>query len=194
MSLASLPVKILPFVSSKRIPCILLVGNLEEFVRKRANDNIHERGKGRGKAGKTIPALFGARVFCPKCGHIMRLHRDSTCSWLTYYVCCTQGCRMKFIRVSHLDDIGWENVAAILQDRSFIDAEAENTSRDDGGIQKRIRLELFQKREAERKIARIQDDLLGDEPLITRQEAVAKIGELRKVVEKPTMKLPGYKA
>lgn len=101
---------------------------------------------------------------------------------------------MKFIRVSHLDDIGWENVAAILQDRSFIDAEAENTSRDDGGIQKRIRLELFQKREAERKIARIQDDLLGDEPLITRQEAVAKIGELRKVVEKPTMKLPGYKA
>lgn len=38
--------------------------------------------------------------------------------------------------------------------------------------------------EAERKIAKIQDDLLSDEPVITRQEAVAKIGELRKVVEK----------
>ncbi|BAZ97297.1 Site-specific recombinase [Dehalococcoides mccartyi] len=157
---------------------------VSEELWQRANDNIHERGKGRGKAGKSIPALFRARVFCPKCGHIMRLHRDSTCSWLTYYVCRTQGCSMKFIRVSHLDDIGWENVAAILQDHSFIDAKAENTSRDDGGIQKRIRLELFQKREAERKIARIQDDLLSDEPVITRQEAVAKIGELRKVVEK----------
>ncbi len=48
----------------------------------------------------------------------------------------------------------------------------------------KIRLELFQKREAERKIARIQDDLPCDEPVITRQEAVAKIRELRKVVEK----------
>ena len=91
---------------------------------------------------------------------------------------------MKFIRVSQLDDIGWENVVNLLQNRSFIDAKLENTTKDDGGIQKRIRLELFQKREAERKIARIQDDLLSDEPVITRQEAVAKIGELRNVVEK----------
>ena len=64
---------------------------VSEELWRRANQNIHERGKGRGKAGKSIQALFRARVFCPRCGNIMRLHRDSKCSWLTYYVCRTKG-------------------------------------------------------------------------------------------------------
>jgi len=56
--------------------------------------------------------------------------------------------------------------------------------KNDGGIQKRIRLKLFHKKEAERKISRIQDDFLSDQPVINRSEATIKIGELRVVVEK----------
>jgi hypothetical protein len=162
---------------------------VSEELWRRANDNIRERGKGRGKAGKTIPALFRARVFCPKCGHLMRLHRDSSCSWLTYYVCRTKGCRMRFIRVSWLDQLGWEETTHLLQNPAIIEARLQKTQKDDGGIQKRIRLELFQKREAERKITRIQDDLLNDEPVITRKEAVARIGELRIALEKADIEI-----
>lgn len=157
---------------------------VSEELWRRASQNIRERGKGRGKAGKSIQALFRGRVFCPKCGNIMTLHRDSRCSRLTYYVCRTKGCGMCFTRVSRLDQLGWDEVVRILESPALVEAQLKGMEKDDGGIQKRIRLELFHKREAERKISRIQDDLLSDEPVITRNEAASKIGELRAVVEK----------
>jgi len=151
---------------------------------RRANQNIRERGKGRGKAGKSIQALFRARVFCPRCGNIMRLHRDSKCSWLTYYVCRTKGCGMSFTRVSRLDQMGWDEVVHILESPALVETQLKGMEKNDGGIQKRIRLKLFHKKEAERKISRIQDDFLSDQPVINRSEATIKIGELRVVVEK----------
>jgi site-specific DNA recombinase len=131
---------------------------VSEELWQRANENIRKRGKGRGKAGKTIEALFRGRVFCPICGNIMRLHRDSRCRWLTYYVCKTRGCRMKFIRVSWLDQLGWGEIGHLLQNPALVETQLQRTERDDDGIRKRIRLEQFHIREAERKIAKIQDD------------------------------------
>ena len=157
---------------------------VSEELWRRANQNIRERGKGRGKAGKSIQALFRARAFCPKCDNIMRLHRDSKCSWLTYYVCRTKGCGMSFTRVSRLDQLGWDEVVHILESPALVETQLKGMETNDGGIQKRIRLELFHKKEAERKISRIQDDFLSDEPVITRSEATSKIEELRVVVEK----------
>ncbi len=34
----------------------------------RANNNLRERGRGRGKQGKRIQALFRNRMLCPRCG------------------------------------------------------------------------------------------------------------------------------
>ncbi len=157
---------------------------VSEKLWDQANQNIHKRGMGRGKAGKTIQALFRGRVFCPLCGNIMRLHRDSKCSWLTYYVCRAERCKMKFIRVSQLDQMAWEDITHLLQSPNLIEKKLQGEVKDDGGTQKRIRLELFHKREAERRIAKIQDDFLADEPVITRKEAVSRIGELRVIIEK----------
>jgi len=157
---------------------------VSEELWQRANENIRERGKGRGKAGKTIQALFRARVFCPKCGHVMRLHRDSRCPWLTYYVCRTKRCGMRFIRVSWLDQLGWDETAHLLKNPALVEARLQKAEKDDGGIQKRMRLELFQKREAERKISRIQDDLLNDESIFSKQEAADKIEELRTIIQR----------
>jgi site-specific DNA recombinase len=157
---------------------------VSEEIWRQANENVRERGKGRGKAGKTIPALFRARVFCPKCGHVMCLHRDSRYSSLTYYVCHTRGCGMKFIRVSWLDQLGWDEITHLLQNPTIIEARLQKVEKDDGGIQKRLRLELFHKREAERKISNIQDDFFAVEPVISQAEAVEKITALRAAVEK----------
>lgn len=151
---------------------------------RRANENIQRRGKGRGKAGKTIEALFRGRVFCPTCGNIMRLHRDSRCHWLTYYVCKTRRCTIRFIRVVWLDQLGWNEIVHLLQSPALVEAQIQRMGKDDDGIRKRIRLEQFHIREAERKIAKIQDDQLADTPVFTRQEAAGKVEELRQVIER----------
>ena len=96
---------------------------------------------------------------------------------------------MRFIRVSWLDQLGWDETTHLLQNPAIVEARLQKIDKDDGGIQKRIRLELFHKREAERKIAKIQDDLLNDEPVITRKEAVVKIGELRATIEKADIEI-----
>jgi hypothetical protein len=157
---------------------------VSEKLWSQANQNIRERGMGRGKAGKTIQALFRGRVYCPECGNIMRLYRDSKCSWLTYYVCRAEKCKMKFIRVSQLDKDAWEAIVKMLQDSDLVERQLKGEIKEDDGIKKRIRLELFHKREAERKISDIQDDFFASPPLITREEAAEKINRLRASVAK----------
>jgi site-specific DNA recombinase len=150
----------------------------------RTSQTIQQRGRGRGKAGKTIEALFRGRVFCPICSNIMRLHRDSRCPWLTYYVCKTKGCRMRFIRVDWLDQLGWNEIVQLLQNPSLVEAQLRRVEKNDEEIRKRIRLEQFRTRQAEAKIIKIQDDQLTDAPLFRRQEAADKIEELRRIIEK----------
>jgi site-specific DNA recombinase len=157
---------------------------VSEELWQRAKQNVSERGRGRGKAGKSIQALFRGRVFCPKCGYVMRLHRDSKCSWLTYYVCKTERCKMRFIRVSWLDGLGWDEVVRLLRNPALVEAQLKRSKGDDSGIQKRIRLESFRKREAERKIAKIHDELLDDRLFFTKDEAANKVVELRAVIQK----------
>jgi hypothetical protein len=57
---------------------------------------------------------------------------------------------MGFTRVSRLDQLGWDEVARILESPALVDAKLKGLEKNDDGIQKRVRLELFHKREAER--------------------------------------------
>ena len=91
---------------------------------------------------------------------------------------------MSFIRVSWLDRLGWDETTHLLQNPTVVEARLQTIGKDDGGIQKRIRLELFHKKEAERKISRIQDDLLNDESIFSKKEAADKIEELRAIIQK----------
>ena len=91
---------------------------------------------------------------------------------------------MRFVRVAWLDGIGWSEIVYLLQNPALIEAQLQQMVRSDDGIQKRIRLEQFRIREVERKIVKIQDDQLTDSPIFTKKEAMGKIEELRKVIEK----------
>ena len=55
---------------------------------------------------------------------------------------------MKFIRVSQLDRMAWEDITRLLKSSDLIEKKLQGEVKDDGGTQKRIRLELFHKREA----------------------------------------------
>jgi hypothetical protein len=43
---------------------------------QKANDALTHRGRGKGKEGRSIPALLRNRIFCPRCGKPMVVGRD----------------------------------------------------------------------------------------------------------------------
>ncbi len=51
----------------------------------RANNNLRERGRGRGKQGKRIQALFRTRMLCPKCRKPMSVLRKKGSNQVYYY-------------------------------------------------------------------------------------------------------------
>jgi hypothetical protein len=63
--------------------------------------------------------------------------------------------------------------------------------KDDEEIRKRIWLEQFRIRQAEAKITKIQDDQLTDASLFRRQEAIDKIEELRRIIDKANGEIAG---
>ena len=65
---------------------------------------------------------------------------------------------MKFIRVAWLDELGWSEIVCLLQHPVLVETQLQRMNKEDSGIRKRIRLEQFHIREAERKITKIQDD------------------------------------
>jgi site-specific DNA recombinase len=65
---------------------------LSEEVWQRANRQIKERGRGRGKEGKSIQALLRNRIYCPECNRPMVVRRDGH-QHLVYYHCSKYGLR-----------------------------------------------------------------------------------------------------
>ena len=64
---------------------------VSEECGKRANDNLKERGRGRGKQGKVIQALLRGCIFCPRCGKPMSVLQDKRGH--VYYYCRAYYCR-----------------------------------------------------------------------------------------------------
>jgi len=59
----------------------------------RANNNLRERGRGRGKQGKRIQALLRTRMLCPRCGKPMSVLLRKKGSDQVYYYCRAHYCR-----------------------------------------------------------------------------------------------------
>ena len=49
---------------------------VDETLWEKANANLTERGRGRGKQGKKIDALLRSRIFCPGCSRPMVVRRE----------------------------------------------------------------------------------------------------------------------
>jgi len=77
-----------------------------------ANNNLAERGRGRGKDGKNVEALLRGRVYCPLCKRLLSVYRDSNYRHLKYYICATRSqgwkkerCHFPAFRVDWLDNL-----------------------------------------------------------------------------------------
>ncbi len=152
-----------------------------------ANRNIKERGRGRGKQGKSISALLRARILCPKCNKPMSVMRKEAGSDEVFYFCRAHYCPWikdpcnyrKFIPASW-DDSVWNDLCHLLRNDEWLEAqlgEEQNRLQDKDKL---IQLEEDKIKQTKQKLIRIQDG--WEKGVYTEAEAVVKVKDLRQLM------------
>jgi hypothetical protein len=158
---------------------------------ERSNQILTERGRGRGKEGRSIEALLRRRTFCPSCGQPLTVYRDSNHPNLTYYICRTrsqgwkhQRCHIRSFRVERLDTFTWDCVAALLSQPALVEEQLkkETSANQFEYLKKRTKLAQSKVDRLQSKIRRVQDGYEADPPVYTAAEAESKIAGYRHMV------------
>lgn len=168
---------------------VLVIKELWEL----ANSNLIERGRGRGKDGKSVDALLRGRVYCPKCNRPLALYRDSKYEHLTYYKCstCFQGwkkerCHIHSYRVNWLDNMVWDCVYSLMKQPSLVEEylSSGNDSKRVNELKKRIGSLKQQIDQAEFKIRRVHEGYESNPPIYTAEEVEERISAFRTLISR----------
>ena len=158
-----------------------------------ANQNLTERGRGRGKEGKKIMALVRGRIYCPSCNRLMSIYQDSNHHKLTYYICASrsqgwkkQRCRIHSLRIDRIDNAVWDCLYALLKQPEWVYQELskQETGENIEELRKRIRVEQHKVERIQYKIGRIQEGYEADPPVYTTNEVKEKIGAYRDLISR----------
>lgn len=102
---------------------------VSEELWQKANLALSQRGRGRGKQGKSIQALLRNRLFCPRCGKPMVVRRDGD-EDRVYYHCSrhyrpwdTDACSYRKFVPGAWEESIWDFVIALLTDNSWIEQQ-----------------------------------------------------------------------
>jgi len=155
-----------------------------DYLWRLANKVIKDRGRGRGKQGKVIPALFRNRLICPMCNKPMGVMRKAATGDIFYYCRphyypwikdhCTY---RKFIPATW-DDAIWAELCHLLRDDRWVDVQLQEEQAHLQDKGKLVKMEESKVRESTQKIIRIQEG--WEKGIYTQEEAAIRIGELRK--------------
>ena len=130
----------------------------------RANNNLRERGQGRGKQGKRIQALFRNRMLCPRCSKPMSVMLRKKGSDQVYYYCRAHYC--KWIKdpctYSHFvpgtwDDELWEEICAMLSSGIWLEQQLKTELSHCTDLDKLVRLEQLKINQAKQRISKVQE-------------------------------------
>jgi hypothetical protein len=152
-----------------------------------ANQNIKERGRGRGKQGKHIEALLRTRIICPKCHKPMSVMCKEAGSDEVFYYCRAHYCPWiknpcnyrKFIPASW-DDSVWNDICCMLRDDKWLETQLGEEQNHLQDKEKLIQLEDNKIRQAKQKLTRIQDG--WEKGVYTETEARVKVKEFRQII------------
>jgi len=133
---------------------------------KSANKTLRERGRGRGKQGKKIQALFRARMICPICGKPMAVMRRR--NGRIYYYCRSRYCRWlkdpcpysSFVPGTWDEEI-WQEICELLKNDLWIEQQLTVELNNSNEIEKLIR---FQERNIDNyqsKIKKVEEGFEG---------------------------------
>ena len=154
-----------------------------EDLWQRANNLLTTRGRGRGKQGKSIDALLRGRIYCPGCKQPMVVRRHTRNKERVYYHCKKYGqpwrpqpCTYtKFIPAS-LDQIVWADLSSLLRDDGWLDAEIDQTQREDQAVQKLVRQQETKAVQAQNRRLKVQEGFEGG--IYTLEQAKSKTTRL----------------
>jgi hypothetical protein len=156
----------------------------EQWIK--ANSNLKERGRGRGKQGKRIQALFRTRMICPRCGKPMSVLRGKRAE--VFYYCrahycpwIKDPCRYNRFVPGTWDDQIWDELDVMLKNEAWIEQQLSVELRQDEGLDKRIRLHQLKIRQTEDKIRKVEEGFDGG--LYNLEEARKKKSEYKVIIE-----------
>lgn len=162
-----------------------------------ANDSLRERGRGRGRQGKQIQALFRGRMLCPRCQNPMSVLRDKRGH--VYYYCRAHYCHWlqdpcaynRFVPGTWDNEI-WEDICAMLGNDAWVEQQLAVEVGQDEGVDKPIRLQEFKIKQAEDKIRRVEEGFDGG--LYTLEEAKRRKADHQGTIEKAKREIARLKA
>jgi DNA invertase Pin-like site-specific DNA recombinase len=136
---------------------------VSEELWQKANQVLQERGRGRGKQGKTISALLRGRIFCPRCGKPMVVRRKSG-KQVIYYHCSRHyrswspdRCTYRGFVPGGWDEMVWDCVCALLTQDAWLEDYLRSVEEQSEDVEKLINSEQQKISRANARIARIRD-------------------------------------
>ncbi len=152
----------------------------------RANNSLRERGRGRGKQGRRIPALFRNRMLCPGCGRPMSVMRKND-SDQVYYYCRAHYCPWlqdpctyrRFVPGTWDNEI-WEEIGAMLGSDAWLEQQLAAELSQSTELEKLIRMEQFKIGQAKLRISRVQEG--WERGFYTAEEVRARLTENREAI------------
>ncbi len=160
---------------------------VDEAVWRRVNHDITERGRGRGKQGKSIQALLRNRIYCPRCSRPMVVRRDGRHGDI-YYHCskyfqpwAEQPCGFRrFISASSWDAIIWGDVCSWLRSDTWVEQQLVSEQEQDENLGKLIKLQEWKIAQVRGKIEKVREGYEGG--IYSLEEAKRRLAEYSKII------------
>jgi hypothetical protein len=159
----------------------------EDLCRK-ARENLQERGRGRGKQGKSIQSLLRNRLFCPGCGNPMVVRRDGRQNRV-YYHCskyfhtwAEQPCGYRRFIPGSWDELIWQDICTWLRDDAWVEQQLTSERSQDENAEKLVRLQQLKIFQARAKIVKVQEGFEGG--VYSLDEARKRIADLQETTTK----------
>jgi len=154
----------------------------------KADALIAERGRGKGKQGKSIKALLRNRIFCPRCGKPMVVRRDGR-QQRVYYHCskyfrpwADNPCSYNKFVPGTWDDLVWDCVYALLKNDVWLEQQLASEQSQDENMAKLLKLHRYKISQAQSKIARVREGFEGG--IYSLDEAKQRIAECEAAIAK----------
>jgi site-specific DNA recombinase len=159
----------------------------EQWIK--ANNNLRERGRGRGKEGKHIQALFRNRLLCPRCGKPMSVMLRKKGSDQVYYYCRAHYCSWlkdpcsynKFVPGTWDDEI-WEEICIMLSRETWLEQQLTIELSQSTDLEKLVKLEQLKISQARIRISKVQEG--WEKGFYTPEEVEIKLTEHREAISR----------
>ncbi len=161
---------------------------VSEQLWQKADALIAERGRGRGKQGKSIKALLRNHIFCPRCSKPMVVRRDGR-QQRVYYHCskyfrpwAENPCSYSKFVPGTWDNLVWDCVYALLNDDVWLEQQLASEQSQDENMTKLLKLHQYKISRAQSKIARVREGFEGG--IYSLDEAKQRIAECEAAIAK----------